>query len=339
MGSCLTVTEKDDGDPTKKDRKNSIFILILGAGDTGKSTFLRQLRHHHGDGFSETEYEYFAAAIPALCLQNMRKLITGVAKSRGGQIPKSIRRAVEFVRSETILSEESAAAISKLWSSRHVKAAFEERARLKIAISPTAGYLFKHIDRYAAAQYRPTLKDILYCNVKSTGVQEVKLKIENRVFHVIDVAGQRSERRKWLHCFENVSCVIFMASLDEYNLVLEEDETMNRFKESLNLFHTLSGSQFFDKSYWILFLNKSDIFRQKSQKYPLNEFFNDCSQQTASDYQLSISFLKRKFQKKYQAKGPLLVMITSNINSKSTLSVFEYIRSNLVLKALDNAGL
>lgn len=50
----------------------------------------------------------------------------------------------------------------------------------------------------------------------------------------MDVGGQKSERRKWIHCFENVTSLIFLASLSEYDQVLEERETIVRTFVSLN---------------------------------------------------------------------------------------------------------
>ena len=41
-----------------------------------------------------------------------------------------------------------------------------------------------------------------------------------------DVGGQRSERKKWIHCFEGVTAVIFCAALSGYDTVLAEDEEM-----------------------------------------------------------------------------------------------------------------
>ena len=42
---------------------------------------------------------------------------------------------------------------------------------------------------------------------------------------MFDVGGQRSERRKWIHCFEGVTAILFCVALSEYDLVLREDET------------------------------------------------------------------------------------------------------------------
>lgn len=43
---------------------------------------------------------------------------------------------------------------------------------------------------------------------------------------MFDVGGQRSERKKWIHCFEGVTSIIFCVALSDYDLVLAEDEEM-----------------------------------------------------------------------------------------------------------------
>ena len=53
---------------------------------------------------------------------------------------------------------------------------------------------------------------------------------------MFDVGGQRSERKKWIHCFENVTSVMFVASLSEYDLFLLEDNSM----VNLNIMHELT---------------------------------------------------------------------------------------------------
>jgi hypothetical protein len=48
------------------------------------------------------------------------------------------------------------------------------------------------------------------------------------------VGGQRSERKKWIHCFEDVTAIIFCVAMSEYDQVLHEDETTvsRRFSKS-----------------------------------------------------------------------------------------------------------
>lgn len=46
--------------------------------------------------------------------------------------------------------------------------------------------------------------------------------IGSRHLHMIDVGGQRCERRKWIHCFEGVTAILFLVSLSGYDQSLVE---------------------------------------------------------------------------------------------------------------------
>lgn len=45
---------------------------------------------------------------------------------------------------------------------------------------------------------------------------------------MFDVGGQRSERKKWIHCFESVTSIIFCTALSEYDQVLLEQRNQVR---------------------------------------------------------------------------------------------------------------
>ena len=85
-------------------------------------------------------------------------------------------------------------------------------------------------------------------------------------FRMLDVGGQRSERKKWIHCFDEAKAVIFIAALSDYDLFLFEDPTVNRMRESIRLFGSIANNRWFIAASMILFLNKSDIYTQKLQK-------------------------------------------------------------------------
>ena len=81
------------------------------------------------------------------------------------------------------------------------------------------------LDRLGAKDYQPTEQDILRTRVKTTGIVEVHFSFKNLNFKLFDVGGQRSERKKWIHCFEDVTAIIFCVAMSEYDQVLHEDET------------------------------------------------------------------------------------------------------------------
>ncbi len=90
---------------------------------------------------------------------------------------------------------------------------------------------------------------------------------------MFDVGGQRSERKKWIHCFEGVTAIIFCVALSGYDLVLAEDEEMNRMMESMKLFDSICNNKWFVDTSIILFLNKKDLFAEKIRHSPLNVCF------------------------------------------------------------------
>ena len=77
------------------------------------------------------------------------------------------------------------------------------------------------------------------------------------------MAGQQTELRKWIHCFEDVLILIFLVDVSEYDQVLEEDGQTNRLEESLNFFQTILESVYFREQEIILFLNNKDLLEQK----------------------------------------------------------------------------
>ena len=92
-----------------------------------------------------------------------------------------------------------------------------------------------------------------------------------RVRSVIDVGGQRMERPKW-NLTGDITAVIFVCALTEYNQVLREDVKQNRLKESLNLFDIACNRRYPDKPI-LLFLNKKDLFAEKIKHTDLKACF------------------------------------------------------------------
>lgn len=74
-------------------------------------------------------------------------------------------------------------------------------------------------------------------------------------FEVVDVGGQRNERRKWMNVFSNVNAILFIESLAGYHQVLFEDNTKLRMYESLDLFHSITNKPDFQHVPICLFLS------------------------------------------------------------------------------------
>ncbi len=66
---------------------------------------------------------------------------------------------------------------------------------------------FDSVARIGTPDFTPTDQDILRSRVKTTGISETTFKIGELTYRLFDVGGQRSERKKWIHCFENVTAI------------------------------------------------------------------------------------------------------------------------------------
>merc|ERR1712129_31638 len=114
-----------------------------------------------------------------------------------------------------------------------------------MGIPDSCAHFFDAVSRIASANYLPSDLDILLVRKRTTGIIEEHFTIKGTKFHIFDVGGQRNERKKWIHCFEGVTAVIFVASLSSYNEVLLEDENVIVMSEEINLFDQICNSRWF----------------------------------------------------------------------------------------------
>lgn len=171
------------------------------------------------------------------------------------------------------LPDQVGLAIQKLWQDEGVQECF--RRSREYQLNDSAQYYFDSIERISSHAYVPNDQDILRSRVKTTGITETTFIIGDLTYRMFDVGGQRSERKKWIHCFENVTTILFLVAISEYDQTLFEDETVNRMQEALTLFDSICNSRWFVKTSIILFLNKIDIFKEKLPHSPLRNFFPD----------------------------------------------------------------
>lgn len=69
----------------------------------------------------------------------------------------------------------------------------------------------------------PDNQDILRARLRTTGITETSFEIGHLNLRMMDVGGARSERKKWIHCFDGVQCLLFVVPLSGYDQRLVED--------------------------------------------------------------------------------------------------------------------
>jgi len=172
----------------------------------------------------------------------------------------------------TELTGEIVKHLQHLWNDKTVLLLFNDW-RAKICVPDSTGYYLNSLSRISADDYVPTDEDLLLVRYRTTGMTEKQLTIEGNTFLICDVGGQRNERRKWINFFDNVTAVIFVASLSCYDEVVFEDEDTNCMMESLQVFEETLNLQTFAETAFILFLNKKDVFDEKIKKSSNNSMF------------------------------------------------------------------
>uniref|UniRef100_A0A6I8NA68 G protein subunit alpha L n=1 Tax=Ornithorhynchus anatinus TaxID=9258 RepID=A0A6I8NA68_ORNAN len=255
-------------------------LLLLGAGESGKSTIVKQMRILHVNGFNPEEKKQKILDIR----KNVKDAIVTIVSAMSTLIPpvplanpdnqfrsdyiKSIAPLSDFDYSQEFFDH-----VKKLWDDEGVKACFERSNEYQLI--DCAQYFLERIDSVSLIDYTPTDQDLLRCRVLTSGIFETRFQVDKVNFHMFDVGGQRDERRKWIQCFNDVTAIIYVAACSSYNMVIREDNNTNRLRESLDLFKSIWNNRWLRTISIILFLNKQDMLAEKvlAGKSKIEDYF------------------------------------------------------------------
>jgi len=250
-------------------------LLLLGPGESGKSTIFKQMKILYSKELFAKEREYNKGAVFNNVVINMRNLLEACRVMTDDSKLKTRCNAtnlakfdelfpVEDIASQKALNLTEIGVIAKLWADPAIQETYTFRASFQI--SDSTAYFFKkeNLERIASEKYIPSKMDILRTRVRTSGIIEHSYTVESSEFLVIDVGGQRTERGKWIYVFADVDAIVYVAALSGYDLKLYEDEKQNRMVEALQLFREIVNLVMFPRNTaMILFLNKVDLFEEK----------------------------------------------------------------------------
>lgn len=316
---------------------STLKLLLLGAGESGKSTFAKQLKILHLGGFTDEEKSHFREVIFENVNYSLRSLLEA-AQSKDIKLAGENQEAAEaFLQSTSIhLDEEAGKKIKNITEDP----AFTQALSLYTTfhLLDSAQYFLNNIERISAPGYVPTVDDLLRCRAKTTGIQELNLVQGKNKFTIIDVGGQRSERKKWVHCFEDVTAIIFFVALSEYDLCLYEDDSTNRMHESLKLFDEICNSKWFEKVPIILFLNKKDLFETKIKDKNITVAFPDYT--GGQNYDEASKYVEEQFRSLNENVDEKAVYsyFTCATDTENIKLIFTSVKSILLEKAFDTIG-
>jgi len=155
-------------------------------------------------------------------------------------------------------------AIGEIWKLDPIQKTFKLRGG-RFSFIENMDYFFQKVESVMDFSYLPSDEDVIHARERTAGIIESTFSLNNVEINIVDVGGQRNERSKWIHAFDNVDAVIFVAALNHYNVVLFEDESINAMHESLDLYTEIANGKWFCATELILFLNKRDLFEKELQ--------------------------------------------------------------------------
>lgn len=340
-----TVIDKMIEDDSKK-LKKECKILLLGAGESGKSTIVKQMKIIHQNGYSRQELESFKPTIVKNTIDSFYTLLFYVQRMGLTFADPKIEMLAEHMRNNKpendhtfYMTEEMAENIDLVWNDEqipHIMDICMDNPQ-QYYLMDSAPYFFSNVRRIGTSDYVPNEQDILRARTKTTGISETRFNMGQLSIHMFDVGGQRSERRKWIHCFEAVTSIIFCVALSEYDQILLEEASQNRMAESLTLFESVINSRWFLRTSIILFLNKIDLFKIKLQKVPLERYFPEYT--GGSDLNKAAKFILWRFTQTNRAKLNIYPHLTQATDTSNILLVFAAVKVTILQNALKDSGI
>jgi GTPase SAR1 family protein len=312
-------------------------LLLLGAGESGKSTLFKQMITIYGKGYPEDERRTFAPIIYNNIITSMKTLCTQ-SDTHGpvGAGAQAAKKMVDELKGDETINSQLGECLQTLWADKGIQTTYGERA--KFQLTDSAKYFFDKLNEVASDDYIPTEQDVLRSRVRTTGIVENEFIIDGNQFKMYDVGGQRNERKKWIHCFENVTAVLFVAAISEYDQVLYEDENTNRIIEALNLFEEICNSRWFRDTAMILFLNKRDLFEMKIKKVPLRQCFPEYNGEES--YEAGCDFMQDEFESKNRNPDKQVYShVTCATDTDNVSNVFNAVKDIIIRRSLTDAGL
>ncbi|KAJ5982299.1 hypothetical protein N7451_012399 [Penicillium sp. IBT 35674x] len=291
------------------------------------------MRIIYSGGFSEHERLQARAVIFANLIDSLKTLFHICANTSANLIRES--NSDDF--SEATMSVAVCNAIKYLWEDKGVQEAAIRSRHLPFYDNMI--YFYNSMDRLSAREWLPDNQDILQARLRTTGISETFFNLGSMNWLMIDVGGQRSERRKWIQCFEDVTCLIFVAALSGHDQCLVEDHDSNQLQESMRIFDSLVNSKWFNRKPIILFLNKFDLFEQRLSISPFSQHFPNFSG-SDKDLHAAAKHVNDRFLDMNRVQGrEVFTHYTTATNTNLLKETMKSVESAIVLQNLRSFGI
>jgi len=313
-------------------------ILLLGAGESGKSTVVKQLKLIHKKKITAKELKMIGTSLHQNVVDCLKALLLACKNFGYYDLDEEDRLTEEMLLSHDEnerLPTEMAERIARLFNSPAITKTYERRSEFWLLDS--FPYYIKNLPRFCEADFVPTEEDSVMARIRTTGivVSELDQKINAEMkdepdmitYQVVDVGGQRNERKKWLHAFSDVKAILFIVNCAGYNQVLFEDSTKNRMIEELELFHSVTHNPMFADTPIFLFLNKKDLFETMVCEVDMKKTFPEY--EGGKNLKPALDFIESQFKKQLPPNKHVQMTAVTARWKRDIRTAFEEVKKTL----------
>lgn len=313
-------------------------ILLLGAGESGKSTVVKQLKLIHKKKISAKELKMTGTSLHQNVVDCMKALLHASKQFNYYDLDAEDIATEEILlnhdESER-LAPEMADRIARLFNSPTITKTYERRSEFWLLDS--FPYYIKNLPRFCEPEFVPTEEDSVMARIRTTGIVvselEQKITAEHKdepdmiKYQVVDVGGQRNERKKWMHCFSDVKAILFIVNCAGYNQVLFEDSSKNRMIEELELFQSVTHNPMFENTPIFLFLNKKDLFETMVTEVDMKCTFADYT--GGKNLKPALEYIENQFKKQLPPNKQVQIHTVTARWKRDIRSAFEEVKKTL----------
>ncbi|KAF8784507.1 Guanine nucleotide-binding protein G(o) like protein [Argiope bruennichi] len=245
-----------------------VRVAIFGTAGSGKSTIVKHMRLLNEGSFDELDQRQYKPVIYSNVIHSLLDIIEAMHEMNLDFENKARRKdhvivdlVVKRHLEEKAYNLQVFEAMKRIWADGSIQATFARRNEYQLM--DNVEYFFNDLDRLADDDYEPTDRDIVLTHIRTTGITRISIVFDDLRFELIDVAGHRAERRKWVNCFQNIDAMIYCCAISEFDQKLNEDNRTNRLEDSYALLNSLYQSRWLHNTVVIMFWTKKDLFDMK----------------------------------------------------------------------------
>lgn len=295
MGNVCDMCATNPG-PVVKERPTR--MIILGAGESGKSTFMKQMELLNDENEDHTFPTERKEAARSHVFQNLLEGVSVLGNfGRENEFRLTDPDSIEAFRTintffatnlelgsegnrEPIknLTEEQGNALKTL--AKDETFVYSLSAASHLCIPDGFSYFLKKVKNFpewGGRTWIPSDEDVLNVRNRTVGTNRIKLSYQGNKFEFLDVGGQVVERKNWMKLFSGINGVAWLQSLGDYDQMMFENENEYRIVDAFELFEKTINNETFSRSVIMVLLNKIDILERKfcKQRIPINPSFGN----------------------------------------------------------------